>query len=157
ARWLVRGDGSVVLCAHGALCEQVAHAARLMGDRYGISASALEVGQLAPAPPGLADLLRQHSLVLACEDQTSPGALAATLAEALTTRHGGARTEGAGRRPDPPLLRFDLAASPGSGDYGELLHAAGLTPELIAARAAQALATGPDTSGTSGTSQGGTA
>ncbi|MFI2735396.1 hypothetical protein [Streptomyces sp. NPDC018711] len=148
ARWLARRDGPVLLCAQGALCEQAQRAARLLGERYGIAASALEIGRLAPAPDGLAELLRPYSLVLACEDQTGPGALAATLAEALVTReaHGGP--------PLPRLLRCDLAASPGSGDYGELLHGAGLTAELIAARAAraaQALVIGP------GTSTGGTA
>ncbi|MEU2679575.1 hypothetical protein ABZ638_22080 [Streptomyces sp. NPDC007107] len=146
ARWLAQGDGSVLLCAHGALCEQAEQAAQILTDRYAVTASVLEVGRLAPPPPGLPDLLRPYPAIVACEDQTGPGALAAVLSEALTAPHSESHADPASGLPGSRLLRCDLTASPGSGDYGELLHAAGLTGELIAARVAQSLVTGPGTS-----------
>jgi transketolase len=130
-RWLTRQDGDVLLCVHGALCEQAQQAARLLIDNYGIVAAALEVSCLSPVPPELATAVRRFPIMLACEDQTHPGGLAAALDEILTA-------EGAGS-PRPHVVRCDLSVSPGSGDYAELLHSAGLTAEQIAARAADVL------------------
>ncbi|MFB6836986.1 hypothetical protein [Streptomyces sp. NPDC056361] len=132
-RWLTPPppDGRVLLCAHGALSEQVQQAARLLTRHHGIPAAALQVGRLSPVPPELAAALRGFPVVLAVEDQNRPGGLAAALDEALT-----ADTVGGTR---PHLVRCDLTAPPGSGDYTDLLRATGLTAEQLADRAATAV------------------
>ncbi|MFJ4343505.1 hypothetical protein [Streptomyces sp. NPDC088915] len=123
--------GRALLCAHGALSEQAQQAARLLTRHHGIPAAALHVGRLSPVPPELAAVLRGFPVVLAVEDQYRPGGLAAALDEALTA--------GPADGTRPHLVRCDLAAPPGSGDYTDLLRATGLTAELLADRAAAAV------------------
>ncbi|WP_030159900.1 transketolase C-terminal domain-containing protein [Streptomyces sp. NRRL S-244] len=127
--------GQVLLCAHGALCEQAQQAARILIERHGIAAAALEVGRLSPTPRELSAALAGFPLVLACEDQYRPGALASALDEALAEADG----------PRSRVVRCDLTASPGSGDYADLLFAAGLTAEQLASRAVRAICETKDT------------
>jgi transketolase len=121
-RWRGAPAGDMLVCVTGPLLAQVCSAAAQL-RRHGVRVAVLEVCDLAPFP---AEQVRAACAgfltVVVCEEHQPEGALGTAVQEALA--------------PDGlSVVRFDLGGvEAGSGDYDDLLRAAGISAERLVPR-----------------------
>jgi transketolase len=128
--WRTPAEGTVVICAAGAMMAEASQAVALLSRNYGISAALLEIGRIAPFPRlAFRSMIMPFTDVVVCEDHQSEGGLGQLVESAL---HGSIAR----------VLRLDLEWKHlGSGAYDALLEAAGLSGAAIARQAAEWLGT----------------
>lgn len=120
----VRGGEDLLLIASGSLAINAVKAAHLLQDK-GVEATVAVVSVFAPAPNGLAELLKKHSYAFSVEAHYRHGGLGTLCGETIAANKISCKLVNFG-------IRYQTAGRTGSAEWHHEQH--GLNPESIARR-----------------------